>query len=351
MRSRRAESKAVVIGKPLLQSPAFQRLRDISFLGILAPRYWERVQPPACLLLRSVGSKKAAGIGDSRADHSLAVARLCLSLVTKLGMPAVTHRYAVAWGLTHDIATWALSHTGEAAFSAITGTAVSKLRRMMILGSTQLPQELTVRRELAAMNVDARRLTSLFSREPPSASHRPNQTEEEHGMDALRSIVNCPLTPDTLDGIWRAGQELGLTVPEPGAVLESFGQSLFGPMVPSACSRPALSFWRRKSDIYTRLINRKEVVSWESRCSMVLREHFASSSLVASLRLRDDALVAVLAGTPIGNSPSVFRYKAPRSYRLSADHKRKRKLNGDTRVQQLDGVFQSESRGDENDDQ
>ena len=132
----------VELAEPLYQSKAFQRLESITFLGILSPRFHGVIDSPL-FHSHSIEMEKDDG---SRADHSLGVAFLAFSIASDLGLSLEGQRYATAWGLLHDIATWPLSHTGEAAFSALTLVGSKELREKMIIGSKQLPQEFCLNR-------------------------------------------------------------------------------------------------------------------------------------------------------------------------------------------------------------
>ena len=70
-----AEYAQHIIGaaEPVLKSKSFQRLHDVTFLGILSPRYADLPEHP---LAGKRTRKPALGKDGSRADHSLAIAAL-----------------------------------------------------------------------------------------------------------------------------------------------------------------------------------------------------------------------------------------------------------------------------------
>src|SRR5712692_5977768 len=86
------------LARPVLDAAAFRRLGGVTFLGILSPRFQRIAHPP----LKPAGP--AARLDDgSRQEHSVGVALCALDLARQLGLSAHGERYAVAWGLTHDI--------------------------------------------------------------------------------------------------------------------------------------------------------------------------------------------------------------------------------------------------------
>jgi HD superfamily phosphohydrolase len=112
--ARLAELEA--LAGPLLRSPAVQRLRTVTLLGILSPQL-RRLS--GCPLWQN---DSFAGVDDgSRFDHTIGVAAIALDTARRFGLSPSGQRYAVAWGLTHDLATWPLAHTSEPAFAAILG--------------------------------------------------------------------------------------------------------------------------------------------------------------------------------------------------------------------------------------
>lgn len=330
------------IAQEISAHPAFRRLDRISFLGVLSPRYWSSIKPPATLQ-KLVPCREASDADGSRADHSLAAAHCAFVLSSKLLLSEESQRYALAWGLLHDIATWGLSHTGDAAFTRITGISSQELRLRMITGHPSLPEHLSVKSLLRKIGLFSETLLELFSKKSPdflSSSHR----KIPRDLKVLWSIVHSPLTPDTLEGIWRVGRTYGLDLPHPTAVLSTFTPTLFGPMVQSGPSIHIFNFWRGKRDIYRLFINCDEVVLWESRCSNILRDSFHSASLEESLDLTDEILIDSLTISSDSRSPNVMRYKPPRRYGFAPDIGRQKKLKRDFRIDELSQILRSEPK-------
>ncbi|MBI3818852.1 MAG: HD domain-containing protein [Planctomycetes bacterium] len=318
--SRRRQEIADIAG-PLLESPAFRRLGEITFLGILSPRFAPFAHSP--LFART--SKHIGACDGSRASHSLGVALIALDVARSLGCSPIVQRYAVAWGLVHDIATWPLSHTGEFAFSRLTGTSTSELRRKMVLGASQLPSTLHIKRPLAEIGVDSDRLLALFAKQPESL--------ESDELYHFAAIVASPLTPDALEGIWRSGLVFGVHVPSPEKTRRAFQSLLFGPSLPPGSSGSVLTFWRRKSTIYRSFINRPTVMRWESAWSLAIGDAFPNISLVDSLHLQEESIVerVLSRGIPEPKSIEISRYKPPLEYLVRPRRRRSLSLETDLR--------------------
>jgi HD superfamily phosphohydrolase len=142
---------------PIFDSVVFSRLKHIAFLGILSPVY--RGLPGFPIPFDPSVSHR----GDrTRAHHSLMVAWLISTLAEKLQLSKVAFDYAVMWGLLHDVATWPLSHTGEAAFADSTETEARELRTMIIYGSHRLSDKFSAYPFLKAASLDANTLVALF---------------------------------------------------------------------------------------------------------------------------------------------------------------------------------------------
>ena len=176
---------------PLLDAAAVRRLRNVTFLGVLSAKFRHLAPEPVRGLSTADGANRLA--------HSIGVADLALVLADSLDLSDRGRRYVAAWGLTHDIATWPLSHTGEPGFSAAIGVGSREIRRRMILGEPTIAPRHRVDAALRTMVVDPATLAALFGSRPLDA------TDEE--LAAFQQIVHCPLTPDTLEGVARSRGE------------------------------------------------------------------------------------------------------------------------------------------------
>lgn len=291
----------LIIAEPLLNSKAFNRLESITFLGILSPCFKNMIDSPL-----SAKSRRKRIDPGCRKSHSIGVAKIALTFAKRLKLSQKSQKYAIAWGLLHDIATWPLSHTGEPAFSKITRTSTNLLREMIITGSRLLPESLTLIKPLREMGVDPVVLLSLFDKDPSFL---------EPELQQLWQILRSPITPDTLEGIWRSGLAFGIDVPHPEDFKVAFSKDLFlNIILKKEQSRIIINFWRKKAKIYESFINRLDIILWESAWSFALSEYFKHLDLVESLLISEDELISTVLKRGLHKDPIIFRYKTPLSY-------------------------------------
>lgn len=108
------------IYREVIESPEFERLNDISFLGILG--YW-----------RQNGNKVT-----TRFDHSLSVADLCLRYSKKKSLLEVDEIYIVLAGLLHDLGHCSFSHSLEPVFKKKWNITHHTMTRNLIATSPNL---------------------------------------------------------------------------------------------------------------------------------------------------------------------------------------------------------------------
>lgn len=311
----------LLIAEPLLMCNAFNRLDSITFLGILSPKFNN-------IINASSFGKNIKYFVDSRKNHSIGVALIALDLVKHLNLSLKAQRYAVAWGLLHDIATWPLSHTGEPAFSDITEVSSSSLRERMIKGSKELPSSLTIQNELKEMNIDPVVLLSLFQKAP---------LEIDCELQLLHQTFNSPITPDSLDGIWRSGFLFGINVPNPKEIIMGFYRDLFNVVVKKEYSKIIMKFWEQKSVIYEKIINRYDIILWESSWSAALKDHFQYLGLVDSLLIDENELINKILEYGLIKKYDFYRYKPPLSYFI--DNLNKGMIKRDYPLQYLNNIL------------
>jgi hypothetical protein len=308
---------------PVIQSAAFQRLKHATFLGILSPSFAVVEKHP---LARTINGKD-----QSRAHHSFNVALLAARMTTAMGLSEQVVKYAVAWGLLHDIATWPLSHTGEAAFSTSTGISANDLREFMISGDNRLDAVWSVYLPIKSLKLDHDRLLELFSKSSGSLDRE---------FSVLHKLLHSPLTPDTLEGIHRTGRVVGIDVPRPNAFANSMEQDLVsGARLKEAYSGEALSFWRSKSAIYTRFINRSETIEFESDWSRSVCELFVGLSVSETLMLSEKEIVGKVLDRGLKKANETVRYKSPLKYTIAEPYRKKRVLKKGITVDELSGVL------------
>ncbi|KGJ20189.1 hypothetical protein IX55_07300 [Paracoccus sanguinis] len=308
---------------PVMLSDSFRRLRKITFLGILSPVY-------AAVDRHPIRFPVAAADG-SRALHSFRVALLAGKMAEHLSFSTSTIRYAVVWGLLHDIATWPLSHTGEVAFSSATETNAGRLRQMMIKGDKTLHTSLSVFSSLKEMSIDIGVLLALFDKRASFAGDE---------LADLHQLIHSALTPDTLEGMHRSGRVFGLSVPDPehfiGAMERDF---VSGVRLRENHSAEAIKFWRAKGKIYSDFINKEETVAFESSWSTAIRDSYTSVDLSESLFAAESEIVNNVARKQVKSVREVVRYKAPLSYQVATRYRTAQKFRDSLPLETLSEVF------------
>lgn len=308
---------------PLIASDSFSRLRKITFLGILSPMYANIDYHP--IRFQFLISDR------SRAHHSFRVALLAGKMAEHLSLSTETIRYAILWGLLHDIATWPLSHTGEAAFSSATSTSAGKLRRMMITGDNALNRSLCVFRSLKEIGADIDLLLTLFDKGADFG------TDE---LAHLHQLLHSTLTPDTLEGMYRSGSVFGLSVPAPKDFIGSMERDLIsGIRLKHKYSETAIKFWRAKGKIYSNFINKEETVAFESSWSSAIRSAYSNIDLSESLLAGEGDIIRNVSCGKIRPSRDVVRYKAPLIYHLSDKYSGSKKFKDSLPLGLLSEVF------------
>lgn len=331
----RLDQSVIDAAGPIVKSNSFQRLRNVTFLGILSPRY---ATLPGHPLMGRRARKKNLGCDGSRADHSLAIAALVARFCDVFSLSTNAKRYGVAWALIHDIATWPLSHTGEVAFSDITGVTHKHLRRKMVIGDAALPSEFHLSLQLREMGVDPDHLILFFENTETYKS-----TQDNLELLRLHSFIHSAITPDTLEGIHRSGVAIGIQVPDPVSILDSFEirevDYINDTIVRKRNSKAVLEFWRQKKKIYEMYINAPRTVAFESRWSHGIKEAFKCTSMAESLRLIESDVVERVSEIGLPVRDSVLRYKAPQKYFLDDSLKRKRMLCTDYPIENLNEIL------------
>lgn len=310
----------------LMAHPAFARLGNISFLGILSLQFASVSGFP----LKRSDSAVTRTPDGTRANHSVAVSKAAQRFAIHLQLSEEAQRYAVVWGLLHDIATWPLSHTGEAGFSKVSGVDSGQLRCMMVTGSHRLPSRLSLYRLIKSLSIDSGKLLALFDRADEPF---------DYDLMVLHRLIHSPFTPDTLEGIRRTGLAFGLKVPTPSAVSCAFENDLVsGLRVRGGDSEVLFRFWRAKSLIYRRIINRPKVVEFESAWSNSIRDRFCRLSLTETLELTEAEVLHSLNGSTVATK-DVVRYKPPQIYTIAHGYRKSKHLSSPVPAEEMAKIF------------
>lgn len=252
---------ARLLGAPLLDSPWVQRLARVSFLGTLD--YHPRSHDPA-----------------TRLDHSLGVAALGLRFGAALDLARADLRHFVAACLLHDIGHFPLSHAAEPGFERALGVAHHGVSEWIVLGNGAIPEELSLRPVLRAVDLDPERVWAIIG----GHGH-------ELALD-LSALLLAPINLDTLDGIVRTAHTFGRPgVRLPRAVFVRRGRDLL--IDPDAL--PVIDrFWALKDKIYSEVINLPSNIVCEAELSRAVADAF-DRRVFARFAEFDDAALRGLA--------------------------------------------------------
>lgn len=210
----RAKLEANAYYQKLIDTHAFKRLYDVSFLGAV---------------------DYASDLPEkySRAEHSLDVASLALLVCEAKSFNEDITRHAVAAALLHDIGHAPLSHSAEPALKKHIGIGHHEMGEMILRGEVNLGQELN-----HALNsfVDAELVISLLN----------NELSDHPAQPLFSNSINV----DTIDGICRSYRLLSSNkVDRVQIALSAFAD----------CDGESFklldSFWSIKHSVYANLIH------------------------------------------------------------------------------------------------
>lgn len=285
---------------PLVNSAAFERLRGISFLGILSPRYAIISNNP--IFKRGAINLSACAKDGSRAEHCIGVARLAFQICEELRLTEEQKRYAAVWGLLHDLGNWPLSHTAQQAFSDVLGVRSKTVREWMVVSDQRVPRQYHVSDKLEACGIDPDRLLRLFQRSP------------DPDLQSVSDLLRSKLTPDMIEGIWRSGRAFGLERYDPDSLRFAWCRDLANDfMIRPEYLSEAVCFWRTKREIYSRFFSSKSTVQFESKWSWAVRHYFQSVgiSLESSLAMDEEWLVNEISENIPKCRKDIHRWKPP----------------------------------------
>lgn len=194
-------------------TPAFKRLRSISFLGAID----KKPQFSSCR--------------HNRFDHSIGVALLAQNYADALALTTRDRVAVVLAALLHDVGHAPLSHSLEPVFDAKFGLNHHVATANLLQGKVPLGKELAA--TIRQSGLAPERLIELISGTDDSDAGR---------------IFSSPINVDTMEAIWRGGAYLGRRFTHPTEVLTAFVA------LDSAACGALESFWSDKNTFYQLMI-------------------------------------------------------------------------------------------------
>ena len=226
----------------LIDTPAFQRLKEIRFLGAI----------DYCRVPRPNG--KPGATRYSRYEHSLGVMQLALLYCLRRGIPPPECRLVCAAALLHDIGHPPLSHSMESVFKEKFGIDHHTASEDIICGRVPLGRCVfsTLRRH--GMNVEE--LVAVVSGE----------------TTRFDGFFHGPVNFDTIEGVLRSYRYIQHTssTPSPDTVTDAAIRRA------NEKDRDVVdAFWEYKDRVYRNIINSQDDVLSDFVCKLFLRRNLA----------------------------------------------------------------------------
>lgn len=224
----------------LIDTPAFQRLKEIRFLGAI----------DYCRIPRPNGNPGT--IRYTRYEHSIGVMQLARLYCAKRDIRPPDHRLVCAAALLHDIGHPPLSHSGESVFKEEFGIDHHTVSEDIICG--RIPLGRHVFSTLRSHDVNVEELVAVVS----------GKTEKFDGF------FHGPINFDTIEGILRSCKYVRRS------------SAIFSPdFVTDAAIRRADdkdrdtvdTFWKYKNWVYNNIINSKDGILSDFACKLFLRRN------------------------------------------------------------------------------
>ena len=222
----------------LIGTPAFQRLKEIHFLGAIDYR-----------LIPHPNGKQGA-TRYSRYEHSLGVMRLAHLYSTSVDIQPAKRRMVRVAALLHDVGHPPLSHSIEPVFKEKLGIDHHRATEDIIRGRVPLGRDVfsTLRRH----DVDIEELISVVSGE----------------SSCFDGFFHGPINFDTIEGILRSCTYLHPTVFNPDTVTGAAIRR------ESRKDRDIVDeFWKYKEAVYKNIINSEEGILSDIVCQFFLRRN------------------------------------------------------------------------------
>ena len=222
----------------LVQTPAFQRLKDIRFLGGIDYSFVPRPN----------GSPSATRY--TRYQHSLGVLRLARRYCEEHRLGRAERQPICAAALLHDVGHPPFSHSMEPVFKEHLGFEHHEATADIVLGRVPLGKE--VFGILRSHDVDPDKVVSMIS-----------------GEDEER-FFSGPINFDTIEAICRSYRYL-----HPRRVSRSPEDIMLAAMKRTDEEHREIvdGFWRRKGEVYGSLIGSRKAVLSDLACQIYLRRH------------------------------------------------------------------------------
>lgn len=229
----------------LIDTPAFQRLKEIRFLGAI----------DYCRIPRPNGSLGRTRY--TRYEHSIGVMQLARLYCVMRGIRPPDHRLVCAAALLHDIGHPPLSHSGESVFKEKFGIDHHTVSEDIICG--RIPLGRRVFSTLRDHGVNVEELVAVVS----------GKTTRFDGF------FHGPINFDTIEGILRSCRYIR-------------SPDIFSPdFVTDAAIRRADekdrdtvdTFWKYKKFVYNNIINSQDGILSDFACKLFLRRNLARIDL------------------------------------------------------------------------
>lgn len=229
----------------LVATPAFQRLKEIRFLGGID-----------YLLVRSPNGAPG-NVRYTRYQHSIGVARLALFYCDIRKLPSMDRRTVYVAALLHDIGHAPLSHSLEPVFLEEFGLEHHKATEDIVKG--KVPIGLQLSKILTSAGLDIDKIVNIIAGK----------------FDSFDGFFTGPINFDTVEGILRTQKNAipSRRVPSPEAVVEAAIRRS------SEKDRVVVDkFWTYKDSVYRHIINSRQGVLADYACQIIMRQNLSKFS-------------------------------------------------------------------------
>ena len=230
----------------LIDTPAFQRLKKIRFLGAI----------DYCLIPRPNG--KPGMIRYNRYEHSIGVMQLAHLYCVRRGIRPPDRSLVCAAALLHDIGHPPLSHSGESVFKEKFGIDHHTVSEDIICGRVPLGRR--VFSTLRSYGVNVEELVAVVFGK----------------IEKFDGFFHGPINFDTIEGILRSYRYIqqSPTIPCPYIVTDA------AIMRVNEKNRNTVDkFWKYKDLVYNKIINSEDGILSDFACKLFLRRNLTRIDL------------------------------------------------------------------------